>query len=110
MTLIEPDYGPWGPNPYQKEDSIWGNFLNFSLNLKFDTFWSPRPNFRPLGHNPISSRSISIRVQSQVQNVHKIEIFYWLTTCKMQAFLLERRYNYRRHGVPSVMPKSFYHT
>ena len=36
LTLIEPEFGPWGPERTPKVVSIWGYFLDFSLDLKLD--------------------------------------------------------------------------
>ena len=60
LTLIEPEFGPWGPDPTPKEVSIWGYFLDFSLIPKLDPFFGhtnpifdpegpPQPDFEPGG-------------------------------------------------------------
>ena len=60
LTLIEPEFGPRGPDPTPKVGSTWVYFLDFSLNPKLDTFFgqantnldlegSPQPNFEPRG-------------------------------------------------------------
>ena len=41
LTLIEPKFGPWGPELTPKVVSIWGYFLDFSLDLKLDPYLSP---------------------------------------------------------------------
>ena len=60
LTLIEPEFGPWGPELTPKVVSIWGYFLDFSLNPKLDPFFGhtnpifdpegpPQPDFEPGG-------------------------------------------------------------
>ena len=36
MTLIEPKFEPWGPDPTPKVGSMWNYFLDLSLNPKLD--------------------------------------------------------------------------
>ena len=50
MTLIEPKFGPWGPDPTPKVGSIWGLFLRFHLDPEIGPiFWSYQPIFGPQG-------------------------------------------------------------
>ena len=52
LTLIEPEFGPWGPYQPPKVGSTWGYFLDFSLNPKLDTFFGQAsPNLDPEGLN-----------------------------------------------------------
>ena len=39
MTLIEPKFGPWGPDPTPKVGSIWGYFLDFTWIPKLDQYF-----------------------------------------------------------------------
>ena len=58
LALIEPNCGPWGPDPTPKVGSTCLFFLDFSLNPKLDTYFgqantnldpegSSQPNFEP---------------------------------------------------------------
>ena len=49
LTLIEPNFGHWGPDPTPKMGSIWSYFLDLSLNPKLDAFFGRT--------NPVSSFS-----------------------------------------------------
>ena len=52
LTLIEPEFGPLGPELTPKVVSIWGYFLDFSLDLKLDPYLSqPNPMCDPEGPN-----------------------------------------------------------
>ena len=58
MTLIEPEYGPWGPVPSPKVGLLLSFFLDFSLNPKLDTligYTNPTfvPEGPPIGPNPV---------------------------------------------------------
>ena len=57
LTLIEPEFGPWGPELTPKVVLIWSYFLDFSLNPKLDTligYTNPTfvPEGPPIGPNP----------------------------------------------------------
>ena len=39
LTLIEPKFGPWGPDPTPKVGSIWGYFLDFTWIPKLDQYF-----------------------------------------------------------------------
>ena len=50
LTLIESEYGPWGTVPPPKVGSIWGYFLNLSMNSKLDqSFGHTNPIIDPEG-------------------------------------------------------------
>ena len=52
LTLIEPEFGPCGPELTPKVVSIWGYFINFSLDLKLDPYLSQtNPMCDPEGPN-----------------------------------------------------------
>ena len=39
MTLIEPKFGPWGPDPTPKVGLIWSYFLDFTWIPKLDQYF-----------------------------------------------------------------------
>ena len=91
LTLIEPKFGPWGPEPTPKVVSICSYFLDFSLNPKLDPFWSqPNPIFDPEGPlqpdfgsrgpsltqlNPMPKPNYRISIHETNDLIHSNEIF-----------------------------------
>ena len=50
LTLIKPEFGPWGPDPTPKVGSIRVYFVDLSLNPKLDPFFGhTNPIFDPEG-------------------------------------------------------------
>jgi hypothetical protein len=69
--VIEPKFGPWGPNPTQKGGSVWGYFLDLSLNPKLDQFFvhtnpivdpegPPNPIFEPWGQSDLTHLGVGL--------------------------------------------------
>ena len=86
MTLIEPKFGPWGPDPTPKVGLIWSYFLDFTWIPKLDQYFgytnpfldpkvSPHPNLDPQG-GPSESEigsGLALRAKNWVGIIKKLD-------------------------------------
>ena len=83
LTLTEPEYGHWGPEQSPKVGSIWGYFLDSSLNLKLDP--------SSVHTNPIMDPESPSQTQGRyVVGIISPPHLVWkgLRVCKIAPFLL----------------------
>ena len=86
MTLIEPKFGPWGPDPTPKVGLIWGYFLDFTWIPKLDQYFgytnpfldpkvSPHPNLDPQGGPSVSEigSGLALRAKNWVGTIKKLD-------------------------------------